>query len=91
MITSIPVIDVFTGTGRLGEGFSILECAEGRQIFKIGVSVEKEASAHDTLELRCFFRQFPHNPVPDNYYLFLRENISNGELSRRHSDQASAA
>lgn len=91
MITSIPVIDVFAGPGGLGEGFSALGRAEGRQVFKIGVSVEKEASAHETLELRCFFRQFPYNAVPDDYYLFLRGNISKEELFRRHPGEASAA
>jgi len=64
MTTSIPVIDVFAGPGGLGEGFSALGRADGKQYFKIGVSVEKEASAHSTLELRSFFRQFPYNEVP---------------------------
>jgi DNA (cytosine-5)-methyltransferase 1 len=54
-LIKIPVIDVFAGPGGLGEGFSALGRAEGRQCFKIGVSVEKETSAHSTLELRSFF------------------------------------
>ncbi len=91
MTTNIPVIDVFAGPGGLGEGFSTFGRADGRQVFKIGVSVEKEASAHQTLELRCFFRQFPYNEVPDDYYLFLRGEITKAELFSRHPDQASAA
>jgi DNA (cytosine-5)-methyltransferase 1 len=91
MTTSIPVIDVFAGPGGLGEGFSSLGRAEGRQYFKIGVSVEKEASAHSTLELRSFFRQFPGDAVPADYYSFLRGDISRNELFNRHPIQALAA
>lgn len=91
MTISIPVIDVFAGPGGLGEGFSSLGRKEGKQYFKIGVSVEKEASAHSTLELRSFFRQFPYNDVPENYYTFLKGDISRDELFKRHPVQASAA
>lgn len=91
MITNIPVIDVFAGPGGLGEGFSAYGRTEGRQVFKIGVSVEKEASAHETLELRCFYRQFPYNEVPDDYYLFLQGKISKSELFSRYPGQASIA
>ncbi len=50
---TIDVIDLFAGPGGLGEGFASLD--EGRK-FKIAVSVEMEASAHQTLTLRSFFR-----------------------------------
>ena len=50
---SIDVIDLFAGPGGLGEGFASLD--DGRK-FKIAVSVEMEASAHQTLMLRSFFR-----------------------------------
>jgi DNA (cytosine-5)-methyltransferase 1 len=90
-IKSIPVIDVFAGPGGLGEGFSALGRTEGKQYFKIGVSIEKEESAHKTLELRSFFRQFPHNNVPDDYYKFLRGEVTRDELFRRHPVQAAAA
>ncbi len=49
----IPVIDLFAGPGGLGEGFSSL--ADGRH-FKIAISVEKDARAHETLRLRAAFR-----------------------------------
>jgi len=91
MTLNIPVIDVFAGPGGLGEGFSALGRLEGKQYFKIGVSVEKEKSAHSTLELRSFFRQFPCGDVPDDYYSFLRGEISRDELFSRHRVQASAA
>jgi DNA (cytosine-5)-methyltransferase 1 len=91
MTTTIPVIDVFAGPGGLGEGFSALGRADGKQYFKIGVSVEKEASAHETLMLRSFFRQFPYRDVPEDYYSFLRGDFSRDELFNRHPVQASAA
>lgn len=47
------IIDLFAGPGGLGEGFATLN--EGRT-FKIAVSAEMEASAHQTLTLRSFFR-----------------------------------
>lgn len=91
MIASIPVIDVFAGPGGLGEGFSAYGRLEGKQYFKIGISVEKESSAHCTLILRSFFRQFPYREVPDSYYAFLRGEISQEELFKRHPLQAASA
>lgn len=49
----MKVIDLFSGPGGLGEGFASLD---GGSAFEIGVSAEKEASAHRTLTLRAFFR-----------------------------------
>ncbi len=88
MTDCIPIIDVFAGPGGLGEGFSALGRPEGRQFFKIGLSVEKTIPAHSTLELRSFFRQFPNVEVPQDYYDFLRGGITREELYRRHPDQA---
>ena len=44
----IPVIDLFAGPGGLGECFSALRRG-GRSVFKIGVSIEKDPFAHQTL------------------------------------------
>ena len=52
----IPVIDLFAGPGGLGEGFSASGAGKNRPYFKIVMSVEKDPSAHSTLELRSFFR-----------------------------------
>ena len=52
----IPVVDLFAGPGGLGEGFSALGRTEGSPRFKIHLSIEKDAMAHQTLELRAFFR-----------------------------------
>ncbi len=70
----IKVIDLFAGPGGLGEGFAAFQNG-GEQAFKIAISIEKEASAHRTLELRALFRQFTHDKVPDEYYAFLRGEL----------------
>jgi len=49
------IVDLFAGPGGLGEGFASLEVG-GQHPFHIGISVEKEASAHRTLRLRAFLR-----------------------------------
>ena len=49
----IKIVDLFSGPGGLAEGFAFLD--EGKA-FSIAVSAEMEASAHNTLTLRAFFR-----------------------------------
>jgi len=51
------IVDLFAGPGGLGEGFASL-FQEGCAPFRIGISVEKEASAHRTLTLRAFLREY---------------------------------
>lgn len=77
----IKVIDLFAGPGGLGEGFSAYRSG-GKQAFKIAISIEKEESAHRTLQLRALYRQFEHNNVPEAYYAFLR-----GELGQHPEDE----
>ena len=50
----IKIIDLFSGPGGLGEGFSALKDDDGNSSFKIAISIEKEKSAHRTLKLRAF-------------------------------------
>ena len=45
----ILVIDLFAGPGGLGEGISSCTTKNGIKPFAIGMSVEKELSAHKTL------------------------------------------
>ena len=71
--TKIPVVDLFAGPGGLGEGFSVYTCS-GEQPFRIKLSIEKDPTAHRTLQLRSFFRQFQQDQVPDDYYDYLRED-----------------
>ena len=62
----IPIIDLFAGPGGLSEGFAAYR-HRNKNIFKIGLSIEKEYFAHKTLELRNFYRQF--HRAPAEYYV----------------------
>jgi len=91
-ISHIPVIDIFAGPGGLGEGFSAWSSRQATS-FEVRLSIEKEPFAHETLELRMFFREFGLSGfrVPDDYYSFLRKEISRNELFTRYERQANAA
>lgn len=67
-----PVVDIFAGPGGLAEGFSNVRDARNGRAFRIDLSIEKEASAHSTLRLRAFLRQFG-SELPDEYYRFINE------------------
>lgn len=84
----IPIIDLFAGPGGLGEGFSSFENGKS---FKIGLSIEKEPFAHQTLTLRAFYRQFSPKRVPAAYYDYLRGELSKDELFKKFPSQAEAA
>jgi len=86
----IPVIDLFAGPGGLGEGFSSVRDEHGDRCFKIVLSIEKEKYAHQTLELRALFREFDDD-VPDEYYSYLRGEITREELFSAYPEQAKAA
>jgi DNA (cytosine-5)-methyltransferase 1 len=90
LLDSIPVIDLFAGPGGLGEGFSSVRDEYGNRCFKIVLSIEKEEYAHQTLELRAFFREFD-DKVPEEYYSYLRGEITHEELFNRYPEQAQAA
>ena len=87
----IPVIDLFAGPGGLGEGFAALGRPEGTPRFMVRLSIEKDPTAHQTLELRAFFRQFPHGQAPMQYYQHIRGQLSRRELFDAFPDQACAA
>ncbi len=71
---------MFAGPGGLGEGFASLGRFEETPKFRVILSVEMEESAYRTLQLRSFFRQFPHGEAPREYYQVLRGEISAEEL-----------
>ena len=83
-MTRIPVIDLFAGPGGLGEGFSSFRGKDGKKVFDVALSIEKDPHAHRTLELRSFFRKFPEGQVPDEYY----EYIQKKSLTERPREQA---
>lgn len=84
----IPIIDVFAGPGGLGEGFSSAKSKNGEHLFKIKLSIEKDKFAHQTLELRAFYRQFADGLKPFEYYEYLRGDISRDELFNSYEDEA---
>jgi DNA (cytosine-5)-methyltransferase 1 len=90
MAESFPIIDIFAGPGGLGEGFSAF-VDNNKHPFKIALSIEKDATAHKTLLLRSFFRQFNGSRVPDNYYDFVRGKITLDKLFDLHPEEAKAA
>lgn len=69
------VVDIFAGPGGLAEGFSGVPGADDERAFDIALSIEKEASAHETLRLRSFLRQF-EGEFPAGYYDFLNGKAS---------------
>lgn len=84
----IPVLDLFAGPGGLGEGFSAFRNERGDNAFRIALSIEKERFARETLKLRSFFRQFPTNHAPEEYYDYLRGKLDLEGLYSRFPDQA---
>lgn len=86
----IPVIDLFAGPGGLGEGFSSLYDECGNRCFKIVLSIEKEQNAHQTLELRSFFREFGSR-IPEEYYSYIKGEITREEFYSRYPAEAKAA
>jgi DNA (cytosine-5)-methyltransferase 1 len=67
----ILVIDLFAGPGGLGEGFSSFQTNKKTQPFDLVLSIEKDERAHQTLELRSFFRKFK-GIAPSEYYRYLQ-------------------
>lgn len=71
MPATFGVIDLFAGPGGLGEGFASMS-EHGHEPFDIGISVEKETSAHRTLTLRAFLREYrkKHGRLPEPFIDF---------------------
>ena len=74
MSSTFGVVDLFAGPGGLGEGFASVTNRAGAR-FQIGISVEKEASAHRTLTLRAFLREYgaKHGALPREFIRFHAE------------------
>lgn len=71
MSATFGIVDLFAGPGGLGEGFASLRVGD-HSPFRIGISVEKETSAHNTLTLRAFIRAYheQHGSLPKAYVAF---------------------
>lgn len=82
-----PVIDIFAGPGGLGEGFSSYQAKDRSIPFQIGLSIECDKFAHETLVLRKFFKKLVLKKDTKDYYRFLRKEISRGELFDRHKNE----
>ena len=51
----------------MGEGFASLKSAPDQRAFRLALSIEKDPSAHRTLELRSLVRHFPDDKLPPEY------------------------
>ena len=93
MVDPISVVDLFAGPGGLGEGFSAFRNRSHDRAFRIRLSVEKDRNAHQTLELRSFFRQFEDGTVPDEYYRHIQNptEFTRGQLFSQFQDEADTA
>ena len=71
MPNSFSIVDLFAGPGGLSEGFTSL-VHKGHSPFQTRISVEKEASAHRTLKLRAFLREYRarYGCLPKDYIDF---------------------
>lgn len=90
MAKHFKIIDIFAGPGGLAEGFSAVRADDGKRIFDIALSIEKEPSAFATLRLRSFTRQFS-GKLPQAYYDYLAGAITKADLIERHPVEWGAA
>lgn len=88
-----PIVDLFAGPGGLGEGFASLRITKNKKqsMFRTAISIEKDLHAHTTLQLRHFFRQFQDGLVPEDYYSYLKGNISLEKLYLNYPKESSIA
>lgn len=86
----IKVVDIFAGPGGLSEGFAAVADTNGKPVFEVVLSVEKDEQAHATLLLRTFFREFGDS-VPNDYYRLLRGEIDRGALFNSYPAEAKLA
>lgn len=85
------VIDVFAGPGGLGEGFAAFGHGAEKSKFKLALSIEKDPTAHSTLLLRSFYRQFNPEKIPPEYWCYARGEATKAELFDFYPQQAKAA
>ncbi|WP_250890899.1 DNA cytosine methyltransferase [Sphingobium nicotianae] len=84
------VVDIFAGPGGLAEGFSGVPGAGDEHAFRIALSIEKDASAHETLRLRSFLRQFDGD-IPVGYYDYINGKAPEPDWATLYPDEWEAA
>ncbi|SMY17469.1 DNA cytosine methyltransferase [Photobacterium aquimaris] len=88
----VLVIDLFAGPGGLGEGISSVTHTNGNKPFQIGVSVEKEPSAHKTLTTRAFYRKIKElDSGLEDYFNYVRGKLTRDEIFELYPQQAQEA
>jgi len=81
-VKQIAVVDLFAGPGGLGEGFSSFS----KDVFKILVSAEKDTHAHETLQLRAYYRLLSRS---DEGKMKVYLDYCNGDRSLPYDDSTS--
>lgn len=89
-MAAFQIVDLFAGPGGLAEGFSGFRRENGEKPFEIAFSVEKESSAHATLRLRAFLRQFGSD-IPQEYYDALNTGAELPDFAQLYPAQWTAA
>ncbi len=87
MPSTFGIVDLFAGPGGLGEGFASF-VGNDHAAFRIGISVEKETSAHRTLRLRAFLREYRarHDALPKQFIDFHAGAVPEPDWSRVDAD-----
>lgn len=85
----VPIVDLFSGPGGLGEGFARVRDHKGRPRFRINVSIECEAAAYTTLRLRAFLRHFDR--PPPEYLDWINSGTAQPDWSTLYPSQWQAA
>jgi DNA (cytosine-5)-methyltransferase 1 len=89
VLNPIQVVDLFSGPGGLGEGFSSCRTRDGSRAYEIAVSIEKDNAAHKTLRLRGFLRKF--SKFPPEYYSWISGNRDCPDWEKLYPHEWSAA
>ena len=79
-MSAFHVIDLFAGPGGLGEGFASSRDKRHRNQFEIGLSIEKDVTAHSTLLLRAVYRRLKSTAALSRYHQFIAGRITNSEF-----------
>ena len=97
MENAYGIVDIFSGPGGLGEGFSAFRDEDGDRPFSIKISVERDPrgkaaaqAAFQTLLLRSFLRKFDDN-LPPEYHHFLNEAKEEPNWKQLYPEQWGAA